>query len=444
MRKYMPNTLYMPLEDMGIALDVADKHIIGLLQSLGIDVDVACTSNCCICKAHNKRQKKYSILWDFSYWDLYKKYLQFYYLIHWTPNAQSYALTEEEIINSALSDRRAIHLDYAGAQRTVMLGALFRYLSLKFYYEEPISYFFSLLFNANNIETAIMMSNHDAYHYSKFIDTHMSITKLFCAAHEVSHIPEMHSTARDISWFKTCLKSFLARYKMPSSNVYPEFHLNEELLLRLENLNQDKLHDEIMADIEGLSYLQSIYKADMFDCSYEEYASMILFSIETFYDFQALICGISDGWAKNLDYVKGTCNMSESMWEHLGIDHAVRSIVLPLFLSLQHKDETDVPEPKILQEYDAIKGKNNKVIIKQELANLATMALNHTLVEIFKHSYMDGYGDSFFKIGKARDIILNIGNKCVSESVSSEDIFIRGGKWCGIDFYVFANGYRFY
>lgn len=444
MRPYTPNTRYMSLDDVGVSLDNSDRFIIGMLESLGIEVDIAFTSNFCICKAHNSRSRKYSVLWDMSYWELYKKYLQFYYSIHRLPNVCTIALTEEEIINTVFREHKIMNFSNGIAERTSMLGSLFMYLSLKFYYDEPLSYFFSLLFNTNNIAIVNSMSDEEAYQYTRFINTHLSITKLFCAGHEVAHMPEMHNTPRDTSWVLPYFEDILTGIQIPLSKVYSGINLNEMALQRLHNTSHDKLLDEIVADIEGLSVLRNAYKANMFDCSFEEYASMVLFFIETFYDFQALISATYEGWKNRLNTIKGKNAPLDDGIETYGVDHLIRSMVLPLTLSQQFWEETDYSKPVILPKYDVKKGKNNNVDIKQELNNLVTMSFNNILAEVIKHSYKDGYKNAVSSIDKARDKLLQLTKNEAAMRIPAEDIYIKGGKFCENDFYVFANRYRFY
>ena len=80
----------------------------------------------------------------------------------------------------------------------------------------------------------------------------------------------------------------------------------------------------------------------------------------------------------------------------------------------------------------------------RELNNLVTMSFNNILAEVIKHSYKDGYKNAVSSIDKARDKLLQLAKNEAEMRIPAEDIYIKGGKFCENDFYVFANRYRFY
>lgn len=411
-----------------------DTFISDFLKRYGIEMEFLYTTNVGI--LNTKTLDGGSILWDVSYWEIYRQYLDF---VFWMKQKKKDLLYE---IGFPIKLKESAYFNHnkSDAYRVEFLSELFRYLAYKFYSDVSLSYCFALLYNENKCEVKCGTSEKEIEQWNLYISEQMAITKMFCAFHEAHHLKMLPTFGeykeRLLYNLKACINS-------GAFKEYYDYDLNlvQNVRNRINSMDeQDPLLDELFADAGSLDFIDFVVNhLNVFEPRWnlKKFALVTKEMIENFYAFNTLTYELYGSWNCNMRLNRG--EITEAVYKeefHIkDTEDVIRSQMFPFilwnqidFISLEHNQQVQTPIKR-------------HVNVRKEMIDFFRIAYNDRIKKAVITAVNDGFRNGRLKIQEARDILIDWQKLDNYKNVSVKDLFLNGGKVNGIDFFMFVRGY---
>lgn len=414
-----------------------DDFIVDFLKRYGIEMEFIYSTNVDILNIET--QTGGTILWDISYWGIYRQYLDF---IFWMEQEKKDCTCEPKF-PLELKENAYVHQNKPDAYRVLVISNLFQYLAYKFYSDVSLSYCFALLYNENKCVVNCRPSEKEMEQWNLYISDQLLITKLFCAFHEAYHLKMLPIFGEYKEYQEHVLYNLRGYINSESFKSYYEYDLNlvQNVRNRINYMdNQDPLLDELFADACALDFIDFVVnRLNIIQpkWSLNKFALVTKEVIENFYAFNTLTYELYESWNLNMRLNRGdiTKVVYKEEFHMKDTEDVIRSQIFPLVLwgqidlfSLGYNQQIQMPIGR-------------HVNVRKEMINLYRITYNDRIKKAVISATNNGFKNGRLKIQEARDILIDWQKLDTYKSVSEKDLFLEGGIINGIDFFMFARGY---
>lgn len=425
------------LNEWNSCVNQHDDFIVDFLKKYGIETELLYSTNVGILNI--KTQMGGSILWDISYWNLYRKYLDF---IFWMEQEKKDVSTEPRF-PMELWKKAYIYQNKPDAYRVLMISDLFQYLAYKFYSDVPLSYCFALLYNENKCVISCNASEKEMEQWNLYVSEQLAITKMFCAFHEAYHL-KMLPVFGEYKEYQERILYNLRGYI--NSEEFKEYY-NYDLILvqnvrnRINYMDkQDSLLDELFADACALDFIDfMVNRMNIIQpkWSLKKFILVLKEVIENFYAFNTLTYELY--WSWNLNKRLNSREITKAVYKeefHIkDTEDVIRSQIFPLvlwdqidFFSISYNQQIQMPRKRYVN-------------VRKEMTNFFKIIYNERIKEAVITAVNNGFKNDKLNIQEARDILTDWQRIDSYKNISKENLFLKGGMVNGIDFFMFVRGY---
>lgn len=412
-----------------------DYRISEILKAYGVEMEFLYTTN--VGLLNMDLPDRSVVLWDISYWAFYKKYLEF---VFWMEKEAGESETLPALYPRYIREIVCSDQNLTYGNRLTFLATMFEYLACKFYSNENLSYCFALLYNINRCTVGHIASDAEYEQYRQYISEQSDVVKLFCALHEAYHLDKIKTSVGSAEFRRHVLYNVkLVVNSNEFELCYKDSLFVDAVRKRINDVDcMDGLFDELYADAAALDFMVNLFVQGYVwpDWTMERFCNAVREAINNFYSYNSLTYELYCAWDQNVLKKQGKVSKKVYREEILAKDteEAVRGQMLPAILCMQLnilQEEYSVP----------LSLPDRRVNVRKEMIDFFNIAYNDKLKNAILHAIKSGFENAKLKVSEARDVLLLWEPLSKYPNISTNDLFLHGGKTHGTDFFMFVARY---